>query len=291
MAIFNIGSINADFFYYLSALPRAGETLAAHAFERGLGGKGANQSIAALRAGAQVTHIGAVGEDGAWAVAQLSSEGLNCDHIRTQCAPTGHAVIYVEASGENSIVILPGANRALSQAQIERGLEDAKAGDLLLLQNETNLVAEAASAGQRKGLKVVYSAAPFVVADAVAVLPHVDLLILNAVEHAQLMDALPEVSRDNLPAEILITKGASGADLISAAGTSHVPAFAVDPVDTTGAGDCFAGYFCAGIDTGLTPHRALERASAAAAIKVTRPGTSEAFPDGAEVDAFLARQA
>ncbi|NNK78400.1 MAG: ribokinase [Litoreibacter sp.] len=290
MAIFNAGSINADFFYYLTDLPRRGETLTATSFERGLGGKGANQSIAALCAGADVTHIGAVGQDGVWAIEQLSSQGLNCDHVAVLDAPTGHAIINVEASGENSIVIFPGANRELTVEQIEQGLAGAGAGDFLLLQNEINLVTEAALIGQKKGLYIAYSAAPFVVADAVSVMPHVDLMILNEVEYEQLMAATSKVSIEMLPPELLVTKGARGADLIRSEQTVHVAAFAVKPVDTTGAGDCFAGYFCAGIDSGLTSEKAMKRAAAAAAIKVTRQGTSEVVPNSEEVEDFLANQ-
>lgn len=283
MAIFTVGSINADFFYYVDHLPAPGETLAAHGYVRGLGGKGANQSIAAALAGSDVTHIGAVGADGVWAIEAMAARGVTVDKIRTSETATGNAMIVVDANGENIITLYPGANTGLGPDELG-ALSGAQPGDILLLQNEVNLSAEAAKAASARGLKVLYSAAPFEVAAVEAVLPHIDMLLLNAVEHAQLTETLGAVS---VP-EVLITKGSDGADLISAEAVIHVEAVAVEPVDTTGAGDCFAGYFAAGLDQGLGAKAALELAAKAAGLKVTRRGTSDAFPSRAEVNAFKA---
>ncbi|MBD3678212.1 MAG: ribokinase [Rhodobacteraceae bacterium] len=289
MPIYSLGSINADHFYDLPHLPGPGETLAATGFRTGLGGKGANQSVAAAKAGAKVTHIGAVGPEGGWAVDRLRALGVETSGIATLETATGHAIINIDRAGENAIVIYPGANRGLSEAQIRETLANAGGSDTLILQNETNAQLEGARIARAKGMRVVYSAAPFEEAAVRAILPEISLLILNAVEADQLCTAFG-CGLGALPVpELLVTKGAEGAEwhALRAGQTTHMPAFDVKPVDTTGAGDCFAGYFAAGLDEGLPVEAALRLASAAAALKVTRPGTADAIPDRAEVDGFL----
>lgn len=277
--IYNLGSINADYTYRVPHLPEPGETIAAQSLTRGLGGKGANQSVAATLAGSDVCHIGAVGENGEWALDALNAFGVVTDHIVRVDAPTAHAIINVDTQGENAIVIFPGANQKQSLSQLEAALADAKPRDILLLQNETNLQVEAAKCAQSLGMFVIYSAAPFS-ADAVAqILPHVDLLVTNAVEAAQL-SVVPQCSQ-------IITRGADGADWREKDQVTHVPAFSVTPVDTTGAGDCFIGYVAAGLDQGLSPTEALRLGSAASALQVQKIGTADAIPTKAEVDLFL----
>ncbi len=283
MAIFSLGSINADFFYYVDRLPEPGETLAANEYARGLGGKGANQSIAAALAGSDVRHIGAVGDDGDWAIEAMADRGVGTASILRGDQPTGNATIIVDTDAENVITLYPGANATLGVSELS-ALDAAKPGDILLLQNEVNLSAAAAERGKSLGMTVLYSAAPFEVTAVKAVLPHIDMLLLNAVEHEQLTGSLGDVD----VSRVLITRGADGADLIEAGETTHVPAVKVDPIDTTGAGDCFAGYLAAGFDQGMDARAAMELAAKAAALKVTRRGTSDAFPSRAEVDAFKA---
>ncbi len=288
MAIYNLGSINIDHFYRLDHLPAPGETLATEEYSVGLGGKGANQSAAAAKAGAKVFHIGAVGPEGRWIVDRLSSWGVDVKNVSRIGTPTGHAIINVDAKGENSIVIFAGANRAIGLGEVELALSSAGPADTLILQNETAHQVDAARIAALKGMRVIYSAAPFD-ADAVsAVLNHVTLLVMNAVEAQQLTEALG-VTLDQLPVpEILVTKGAEGAEWRSLATGERVTqaGLKVDAVDSTGAGDTFAGYFAAALDAGETPAGALRLATAAAALKVTRPGTADAIPTRPEVDAF-----
>ncbi len=290
MTIFCFGSINIDHFYRLPHLPAPGETLAARAMESGLGGKGANQSVAAARAGARVVHLGAVGNDGGDALARMQALGVDCSAV-TLCAGarTGHAVILTDDAGENSIVIHPGANTAQDLDTVTAPLAQAELGDILLMQNETDLQPEVAERAVGLGMEVVYSAAPFDVEAVRAVLPFINILILNAVEAAQLQAALGMEAED-LPVEtVVVTRGAEGAEWI-ARGTPriHTPAFAVDVVDTTGAGDCFTGTLAAALDRGLAPEDAMCEAAAASALQVTRHGTADAMPGAAEVAAFLA---
>ncbi|WP_415184849.1 PfkB family carbohydrate kinase [Phaeovulum sp.] len=288
MTIYNLGSINIDHFYRVPHLVQPGETLTAKTYSMGLGGKGANQSVAAARAGAVVRHIGGAGPEG-WAVARLEALGVDCRFVEQVSAPTGHAIISVDDAGENTIILYAGANREFALSGVTLALAGAGAGDTLLIQNETAHQVAAARMARERGMKVIYSAAPFDVVAVQDVLPYASLLALNAVEAEQLSAALGTVLA-NLPVpEVLVTRGAQGAewcDLRSGRSVVH-PAFPVEVIDTTGAGDTVAGYFAAALDEGLTVQAALRLATAAAALKVTRAGTADAIPTRAEVEAFL----
>lgn len=284
MAIWNLGSINLDHVYQVPHLPQPGETLAATDYAVGLGGKGANQSVAAARAGAHVRHIGAVGPDDDAVITRLAAFGVDTAHVARVDVATGHAVIHVDPAAENVIVLFPGANQAVTDGQVARALKDAAPGDFLMLQNETSAQVAAARLGRERGMRVVYSAAPFDVAMVEQVLLHADILVMNEVESAQLQRALgrmPDI-------EMIVTKGARGAEWMRPGQAPLVvAAFPVTPVDTTGAGDCFIGNLVAALDLGMTPDVAMRRASAAAALQVTRPGAGAAMPTVAEVTAFL----
>jgi len=286
MAVYTLGSINIDHVYRVPHLPKPGETLAADSYTMGLGGKGANQSVAAARAGAAVFHIGAVGGDGAWSLTQLQVYGVDTAHVAWFEGPTGHAIINVDPQAENAIVLFSGANQQLSESHAAEALNGARAGDTLMMQNETSAQAGAAQIAAARGMRVMYSAAPFEVSALRAVLPFATLLLMNEGEAAALWQALGTMPKT----DIIITKGAKGAEWISASTEPlFVPSFPVTPVDTTGAGDCFAGTIAAALDAGLSPEQAMRRAAAAAAIQVTRPGAAAAMPTRAEVEAFMAR--
>lgn len=288
MTIWNLGSINADHVYAVPHIPAPGETLAATRLTTGLGGKGANMSVAAARAAGRVMHIGGVGPDGKWAVQRLLEYGVDTRHIATLDIPTGHAIIYVDASAENNIVLFTGANRALPETLVRQALTEAQTGDRLLLQNETNLQLETAALARQMGLSVAYAAAPFDAAATQAILPHADFLILNEVESQQLTDATG-LAPDALPtADVIVTRGADGADWFDNRRKTrhHIPALSVTPVDTTGAGDTFTGYVLAALDRGHPMLQALDLATRAAALKVTRHGAADAIPDLSEVMAF-----
>ena len=290
MAIYNLGSINTDIFYTLDAYPRAGETVAARARIVGLGGKGANQSVAAVRAGSRVTHMGRVGPDGVWAVEMMGSYGVEVAHVQRDAqAPTGHAVIMLDPAGENRIVFYPGTNRLVQEDEVCAVLSRAASGDTLMLQNETNGQVAAARTAQGRGMRVIYSAAPFDVDAVREVLPHVTLLAVNAVEATQLQEAVARPLADLDVPEVVVTDGAAGAtwhDLRTGVRHHHGPP-RVCPVDTTGAGDVFVGFFAAGRDRGYPVEGALRVSVGAGALHVTRQGTAEAIPDVLEVKTFL----
>jgi len=285
MTIYNLGSINIDHSYHVPNLPRPGETVAATALITGLGGKGANQSIAIARAGGRVVHIGAIGRDGGWTVEALRAAGVDTGAVQVTDVPTGHAMITVDAAAENAIVLYPGANTRIDEHQIAAALQGAGPGDWLLLQNETNGGVVAARLAREKGLRVAYCAAPFDAAAVAEILPLVDLLSVNEGEAAQLRANLPEAALAGC--NLLVTFGSRGAAYIAPDQTAKTNAFKVDPVDTTGAGDTFLGYVLAGFDGGLPVDAALRRASAAAALQVTRAGAAEAIPLAQEVADFL----
>ncbi|TNJ45541.1 ribokinase [Phaeobacter sp. B1627] len=285
MAIWNLGSINVDMVYALPHMPEPGETLAATSFDQGLGGKGANMSVAAARAGAHVCHIGAIGPEGKWTVDRLTEYGVDTRHIAQTDTPTGHAIIAVDPAGENQIILFPGANRALTDSQIGQALSAANSGDILLMQNETNMQAEAAKIGKQLGLRVAYAAAPFDANAVQAVLPFTDLLFLNEVEAAQLAGATGQAVQDLGVDDVIVTLGAKGARHFDARTNTvkDIPALSVTPVDTTGAGDTFTGYVLAALDRGLPMAQAMALAARAGALMVTRHGAADVIPDLKEV--------
>ena len=292
MAIVNFGSINIDKVYRVSHFPAAGETLLVDGYSVGLGGKGANQSIAAARAGAAVRHIGAIGTDGLWTKQRLTDEGIDTDGIAVlDDEATGHAVIEVDPSAENKILVLSGANAALTQDQIDKAVGAMHADDWLLFQNETNLTEAIAAAGKAKGVRIAYSAAPFIADKVTPLLDMVDMVCVNHLEAATLaqgyggdMDAIP-VSR------LLVTYGARGAEYREDGHVEFVPSFKVDAVDTTGAGDTFLGSFLAAISKDAPGQHALLQASAAAALQVSRHGAADAIPTADDVYKFLLNRA
>ncbi len=290
VTVWCFGSINVDHVYGLGHLPAPGETLAVQSYRLELGGKGANQSVACAKAGGELRLLGAVGADGAPILAQLVGLGVDCAGVQKVAGATGHAIILVDQSGENSIIIHPGANRAMALDAVLVALKDAEIGDLLLMQNETAHQAAVAEAAMGLGMEVVYSAAPFDVEAVQAVLPYVNMLVMNAVEAQQMQDALG-VRLEEMPVETLVvTRGADGASWY-ARGTPdiHVPALAAHVVDTTGAGDCFTGALAAALDAGAEPEAAMRFASAAASLQVARPGAAAAMPARAEILALVGK--
>ncbi|WP_334064652.1 ribokinase [Limimaricola cinnabarinus] len=283
--IWNLGSINADHVYAVPHIPAPGETLAATALTYGLGGKGANMSVAAARAGARIAHLGAVGADGGWMVERLEGYGVDCAHVQRREGPSGHAIIAVDARAENAITLFPGANREIDLDAVKQALDKADPGDLLITQNETNGQVEAAAQARARGLRVVYAAAPFEAGAVRAVLPHLDLLVLNEVEAQQLSQALGTPIEELPVPQVVVTLGAAGCDWIETAtgARHHVDAPRVEAVDTTGAGDTFTGYLLAGLSEGLEMEAALKLATRAGALKVGRHGAADAIPSREEV--------
>lgn len=285
--ILNIGSLNLDYVYAVPHFVAAGETLLASRRDVFAGGKGLNQTVAAARAGAKVFHGGAVGADGDMLLDLLRDAGADVSAVARVDVPTGHAVIQVSPQGENSIIILGGANRAVSPETVEAALAKVSPGDILLLQNEINGLDPIICRAAEKGLRVLFNPAPM--EDAVKALPLdlLDTLVVNEGEGQALagdMDALREAYPDQ---KILLTQGSRGATLWTGTELIFQPAFPVKAVDTTAAGDCFLGYYAAALSEGQPYAAALRLASAASALAVQKQGAAPSIPVRSEVEAYL----
>ena len=285
--ILNIGSLNLDYVYAVPHFVEAGETLLSSRRDVFPGGKGLNQTVAAARAGAEVFHGGAVGADGDMLLDLLKDAGADVSAVTRVDVPTGHAVIQVSPQGENAIIILGGANRAVSPGTVEAALEKVEAGDILLLQNEINGLAAIIRRAWEKGLRILFNPAPMEAGVKDLPLELLDTLIVNEGEGRALagdMDALRAAYPNQ---KILLTQGSRGASLWTGSELIFQPVFPVKAVDTTAAGDCFLGYYAAALSEDLPYARALQLASAASALAVQKQGAAPSIPLRAEVEAFL----
>lgn len=293
MRVLNFGSLNVDHVYRLPHLVRGGETLQSLSYSVGCGGKGLNQSIALSMAGAPVFHAGLVGSGGAFLRTKLAEEGVDCSFLYDDPAPAGHAVIQVSAEGQNAIVLCPGSNHTLKPEMAEKVLRHFGPGDILLLQNETNLVPELIRLGAERGLRVAFNAAPMGPEVLSYPLELLSWLFVNETEGAALTgsddpETMAELLCRRYPKlELVLTLGEQGAVYRRGELLLSVPARRVQAVDTTGAGDCFVGFFLASAADGADPSYAMSFAAAAAALCVTRPGAADAIPSTEEVLRFL----
>lgn len=293
MKILNFGSCNVDFVYRLPHFVQPGETLTAKSLAKNPGGKGLNQSIALARAGSRVFHAGCVGEDDPFLRHLLKENGVDTTYLATVPAPTGQAVIYVDDGGENSIVLFPGANAAVTEGQIADVLRDFSAGDILLLQNEISGCRALLAAAAEKGMRVVFNPAPFDPALRATDLSRLSYLICNETEAAGLFgkDA-PEEFLSHLASACpalgaIVTLGAAGCLYTEGGRICRHPAYRVPVADTTAAGDTFVGYFVSEISRGAGMGDAVRLATAAAALTTTRAGAAGSIPRREEVLAAL----
>lgn len=293
--IYNFGSINVDYVYAVESIVRPGETISAIGLQTFPGGKGANQTVAMCRAGAKVVHVGQVGKDTEWMQELLAKEGADVSNVLvSNDTPGGCAIIQVEKSGQNSIIVLGGTNQCIPETLVEDVLSKASPSDWLTLQNELNLTPLAMKAAKAHGLKVCFNPSPLTNAIAAYPLDCVDLLIVNEDEAAVLaglsIGALPENAAASIFARyctpmICITLGSKGAMLFKNGGNPiRQDAFKVKAVDTTGAGDTFTGYLLAGIADGLELDKAIRRAALAASISVGRNGAIPSIPYAEELE-------
>lgn len=284
MKIINFGSINIDHVYRVDHFVRPGETLQSESYSVFSGGKGANQSISLARAGAEVIHAGKIGKEGRWIKEKLRESGVDTSLIETADLPTGHAVIQVNAEGENAIIIHGGANRSFSDADIEKVLNRAHSDDYLLLQNEINGLEKILPRAKEKGLRIVFNPSPISSEIKSYPLELVDLFIINEVEGKALTgksrpDEMLNLMQKLYPkSRTVLTLGREG--LLYAEGSKRInlPALKVEAVDTTGAGDTFTGYFLAGVVRGEEIERCLQRGIEASALCVTRKGAADSIP-------------
>jgi len=270
-----VGSVNLDLVATLDRLPTPGETRTASGFTRVPGGKGANQALAAARLGATVHLVAAVGTDGEEALALLRREGVELTRVREVDATTGLALIEVDTAGETTIVVVPGANAALTLTP-----EDVAGADAVLTVLEIPDDAVRAAAEHATGLFVLNAAPARPVPP--EVLARADLVVVNRAEHAAILglDAARAVA---------VTRGAEGAVLLrdgrEVARAAPPP---VTAVDGTGAGDAFVAAVVVGLLDGVADAELLARGCAAGALAATRPGAQPSLPTAAEIAAVLA---
>jgi ribokinase len=293
-----VGSINLDMITTVGRLPGPGETVRGSGFATAPGGKGANQALAAARAGAAVRMLGSVGKDSlaTEALALLRAAGVELSGVREAHAATGTAAILVDDAGENMIALAPGANDSVLPGDLAR-VPLAK-GDVVLLQQEIPLrtVEATLDAAVAAGAITVLNTAPFF-AEAAGYVGKADHVVANETEFDLYCETagLPGEDRtarmrafaQNTGHTIVVTLGGEGVLAATPDELLAVPALKITPVDTVGAGDTFCGYLAAGLGAGLPLRQVLERAATAASLACLKPGAQPAIPLAAEVDAAL----
>ena len=287
--IINIGALNIDYVYTVPHFVRAGESLVSHSLQVFPGGKGLNQSIAMARAGMKVTHAGMVGNDGVFLLDVLSEAGVDTTYVKALTDPTGHAIIQVTSDGQNCILLYSGANKSIDEQYINSILELFTAGDILVLQNEVSCVTYTMQAAHKKGLRIAFNPSPFGEEVHLYPLDTVTWFLLNEIEGYALTgildpDGILEVMGRLYPkSTIVLTMGENGALCLSDNNLYRQNAYSATVVDTTAAGDTFTGYFIYSVAMGMEVVEALDIASKAAAITVSRWGAAASIPKIEEV--------
>lgn len=294
------GSINMDLVATTPRLPKPGETVAGTGFATAAGGKGANQALAARRAGADVRMVGAVGQDefAGPALDLLEKAGTDLAAVARVDGPTGTALILVGGDGENMIAVVPAANGTVSAEQAEKAVGDMKSGDILMLQQEVpaHAVKAALNAAKAKGVRTVLNIAPLI-AETTELAALAEIVIANETEFERL------VGRDNLTASdreqiliemhgktgqiLIVTLGADGVIAAEGGALHRTKGLKIEPVDTVGAGDTFCGYLAASLDAGLDFDEALRRAAVAGSLACLKAGAQPSIPVASEVAAAL----
>lgn len=298
-----IGNINCDFVFRVPRLPRPGETLAGSGFFTAAGGKGANQAVAAARLGAQVSFVGCVGADttGADMLSHLRADGVDVSRVRTDPKePTGSALIMVQDSGENSIVVAFGANLAIGPEHLAEHRELLHNCDALLLQQEMRIetVSEAIRIGKEAGCRVILDPAP-AREDLPAAWREVDVLSPNETEAEAILHSLgldvptdleeaAALLRRQGPAAVALKAAARGSVVADSAGAVEAPAFPVAAVDSTAAGDAYTAGLAVALCEGASLVEAARFGNACGALAATRMGAQPSMPTRAEVEKLLA---
>ncbi|MGP9537240.1 ribokinase [Brachybacterium sp. AOP43-C2-M15] len=291
-----IGSVNVDDSVRVTRHPVPGETVSAHSLVTALGGKGANQAVASARASATVRFVGAFGRDSApWILEALHADGIETEHlVQRDDVASGKAIVLVDDGGENSIIVVSGANHRIPDETVHGACSTLTAGDVILLQNEIPTATSrlAAQAARTAGATVVWNAAP-APESIEELITEVDLLIVNEHELAAIASVLAmppsaveaqiHAVAEHLDTDVVCTLGADGAAYKVGGASGRESARAVRAVDTTAAGDTFVGYLAAGLARRAPLSEQLRAASLAGSLAVTRPGAAASIPSLCEV--------
>lgn len=288
--ILNYGSLNLDYVYEVEYFVQPGETIASKSLSVNCGGKGLNQSIACARAGGEVFHAGKIGAEGGMLKTELDKSGVNTSFLVQDSGSNGHAMIQVNAEGNNCILLYAGSNHQIKKEEIEACLDHFCAGDYLVLQNEVNQIPYMMDRAYEKGMYIVLNPSPITEEIRSYPLHKVSLFLLNEVEGKALSgemqeEKIPEVLKEKYPeAEILLTLGERGSIYFDGEMLIKQKAYPVKAVDTTAAGDTFTGYFVALRAAGRSVEDALDLAAKAAGMACTRKGAAASIPKLAEVN-------
>jgi len=295
MKVLNLGSMNLDLVYSVDHIVKPGETESSLSMSTFLGGKGMNQSVALAKAGAEVWQGGMIGEDGQPFLDACGVYGVHGEHIRRVEGKSGHAVIQIDKNAQNSILLFGGANQLLTEEYVDGVLSHFGAEDLLLLQNEVNLMPYIVDQAYEKGMMIALNPSPFNEKLDAVDLKKISIFLLNEVEGEQITgkqepeEIMAEMRRRFPKATIVLTLGEDGA-ICGDDREHHVqPAFSVEAVDTTAAGDTFTGYFLAGLTEGMPIPEVLKMSAMASAIAVTHAGAVPSIPWREEVEDALAK--
>ncbi|WP_283609248.1 ribokinase [Faecalispora anaeroviscerum] len=292
MKILNFGSLNYDYVYSVDHILLPGETSAAWRMETFVGGKGLNQSVALARAGAEVWHAGQVGEEGEELLHLCRENGVHTEYIRRVPGKSGHTVIQVDKKGQNNILLFGGANRSIPEDYADEVLAAFGEGDLLLLQNEINGIPRLIDRAYARGMRIVLNPSPYDEVIGECDLSKVSVLLINEIEGWQISgqrepDAiLDDLVKTHPELAVVLTLGSQG--VVYRHKDEHFShgVYSVPVVDTTAAGDTFTGYFLAAITRGGSVPQALELASKASSIAVTRRGAAPSIPLLREVQSY-----
>lgn len=290
MKILNFGSLNIDKVYAVEEIVKGGETIDSVSFSESVGGKGLNQSIAVAKAGGNIMHAGCVGKDGEILLQALKDNNVDTSLIKTVETASGQAIIQVDKHGQNCIILFHGANYEVDKAYIDEVMQDFAQDDILILQNEISNIDYIIEVAKAKQMKIYLNPSPINENLNKYNMQAIDGIFVNEHEGAYLADKekvediLDSLASKYPELEIILTFGDKGAYYRHKDINIFQPAYKVDAVDTTAAGDTFTGYFIALRQQGKSIEEGLQKASKASSITVSRKGASISIPKIAEVD-------
>ena len=293
MKIYNFGSLNVDRVYGVEDFVRAGETILAKSLSFFPGGKGLNQTIALARAGANVYHAGCIGRDGAILKETLVENQVPLTYVKELDANGGHTALQVSESGQNAIIVYSGTNHMLTEEFIDEVMQTIEPGDYVLMQNEINLVPYIIRRAKEAGAVVALNPSPITKELTTYPLEMVDLFIVNEIEGEALTgekepEKILRIFREKYPhAKIVLTLGSEGSCYQDEETFATQEIYKNTVVDTTGAGDTYCGYLLTCLMEGVPVKEALNMATAASSIAVSRQGAAPSIPKREEVEGFL----